>query len=167
MLNVGKITTAITKRSAVCAMLAALTLAATSCSDAPAVWKQTLTIDNYEWNCSQDLVYTIPISDTLSWFNLVFDLRNRGDYPYSNIYLFVTTEAPNGAFAVDTVHYRLFDDSGTEKGRTALSQFAENRFPFRSRIRFPVKGNYTIKIRHGMRNETLTGIASLSLRLEN
>lgn len=137
-----------------------------SCTDAAKVWEQTQSIRNCEWSADETLLYTMPVDDTLTRFDLLFDLRNRSDYPYSNLYLFVTSEAPNGAFSVDTVRYILFDETGGRKGGGTISRFAENRFPFRTRIRFPVKGDYTVKIRHGMRDEILKGIASVGVRLE-
>jgi gliding motility-associated lipoprotein GldH len=137
-----------------------------SCYEPDKVWEQTQLVDACEWSVGEGLLYTMPVSDTVSWFNLLLDVRNRTDYPYSNLYLFITTEAPNGGFSVDTVQYTLAGEDGKWKGRGGFSSFKENRLPFRSRIRFPVTGDYTIKIRHGMREDLLKGIASIGVRLE-
>jgi gliding motility-associated lipoprotein GldH len=138
-----------------------------SCDDSAKVWEQTQSVDNCKWNMEEILQYTMPVDDTVSWFNLLLDLRNRTDYSYSNIYLFVKTEAPNGAFSVDTLEYSLAYDTGEWTGRGGSSGFKENRFPFRTTVRFPVKGDYSINIRHGMRDTVLTGIATVGVRLEH
>ena len=137
-----------------------------SCSEPDRVWEQMQFVGACEWSVDETLLYTMPVSDTASWFNLLLDVRNRTDYPYSNLYLFITTEAPHGGYSVDTVQYTLAGDDGKWKGRGGFSSFKENRFPFRSRVRFPVTGNYTVKIRHGMRDEILKGIAAVGVRLE-
>ncbi|MDR2563737.1 MAG: gliding motility lipoprotein GldH [Prevotellaceae bacterium] len=170
MLNIVRKTQKITesKRGGARLILAvALAMLASSCSDEARVWEQSQTVNNCEWRVDEALIFTMPVNDTLTWFDLLFDLRSRDDYPYSNLYLFVTTEAPNGAFSVDTVQYELFDESGGRKGGGgSISRFAEIRVPFRTKIRFPVKGNYMVKIKHGMRDDLLKGVASLGLRLE-
>lgn len=130
------------------------------------IWEQQVSVDNCVWSKYDTLSYNIPAPDTLGYYDILLNIRNRTDYPFSNIYLFVTAEAPNGAYSIDTINFVLAEENGKWIGK-GNSQYRDNRFLYRSKIRFPVQGDYLIKVRQGMRRDSLNGIANIGLELQH
>ncbi|MDR0385161.1 MAG: gliding motility lipoprotein GldH [Prevotellaceae bacterium] len=144
-----------------------ITLFLYSCTDKSSVWRQDTVIASCRWNKDSLLKFIIPAEDTVSWYSLSVSLRNRTDYSFQNLYLFLNIEAPNGNTYTDTLNFILAHDDGhwTGSGR-AYSKYRENVFPYREYIRFPEKGNYSVTLRHGMRKDNLEGIFSVGLALK-
>ena len=64
----------------------------------------------------------------------------------------------------DTIECMLADDYGAWHGAGIAIHHLS--VPLRSRYRFPHKGQYTLGIRQGMRDEQLNGIEAIGLRIE-
>ena len=120
------------------------------------------------WSKSEVLEFEVPVSDTVSVCAFMVNLRNRTDYAYKNLYLFVNVKAPDGREITDTLNYALAYDSGEWTGGGGVfSKYRENTFFYRNNIVFPMIGIYTVSFRHGMREERLNGISSVGLILKH
>ena len=109
--------------------------------------------------------FTFPVTDTINLTNVVFTIRTGSDYPFRNIYLFVTAVSPDGKINTDTLQYDLADEKGNWYGK-GLGDIHELSLPYRTNVYFPLKGIYKFKIRHGMRIGDLKGVYDLGLRIE-
>ncbi|MDR0692756.1 MAG: gliding motility lipoprotein GldH [Prevotellaceae bacterium] len=136
----------------------------TACT-APATFEQHVKLHNDQWLKDSAINITLPITDTLSAYALIVDLRNNNDYPFRNIHLFVEVVSPTGVTACDTVEYELSDVQGRWLGKRG-SYWIDHRLLYRPVVMFSDTGNYTFGIRHGMRADTLLGIGAVGLRLE-
>lgn len=136
----------------------------TACSG-PAVYDQQMDIEQYQWDVNALATFDVSISDTTSVHHVYINVRNTTDYPYSNLYLFVETAAPSGAFLRDTVEYFLIQNNGYWSGK-GFGTIRDNQFPYKRYIRFPEKGTYTFSIQQGMRTHSLEGMASIGIRVE-
>ena len=56
--------------------------------------------------------FNFTIADSTNSYACLIDLSHTGEYPFSNIYLFVDFEFPNGKNRLDTVHITLADRTG-------------------------------------------------------
>jgi gliding motility-associated lipoprotein GldH len=92
-------------------------------------------------------------------------VRNTGKYEYSNLYLFVTAHSPNGNLVRDTVEITLADERGKWLGRGAASVFTLF-YPYKTNIRFPMRGIYTFDIEQAMWIRDLGNISDIGLRIE-
>jgi gliding motility-associated lipoprotein GldH len=118
------------------------------------------------WNKDTSLKFNIPVEDTVSLFSLFINLRNKTDYSFQNLYLFLNIKSPNGNTTTDTLNFILAYDDGNWTGSGGLfAKYRENMFLYRKYIQFPEKGNYSVNIRHGMRKDDLEGISSIGLTL--
>ena len=63
--------------------------------DRGAVYDQSVTIPHEKWNVDSLAVFTMPVTDTISAYNLYIYLRNTNDYQFQNLYLFVDVIALN------------------------------------------------------------------------
>lgn len=118
-----------------------------------------------EWRKDSLARFEVPINDTLSIHSVYVTLRNDSSYPFSNVYLFVTTVAPSGAYVCDTMECILADDSGRWLGK-GFAKYWDSRFAMRKNVKFPEKGIYNFTIQQGMRQEELPGIHDVGIRVE-
>ena len=117
------------------------------------------------WAADQKAVFNFEIDDTLSAFNFYINIRNTTDYNYSNLYLFIRTDFPDGRFSIDTAEIFLADINGNWLG-DGFGEIKDNQRLFRKRGRFPMKGMYRITFEQAMREENLVGIEAVGIRIE-
>lgn len=120
-----------------------------------------------EWPQDSILVFGFDITDSTKIYNLSLNVRNDGRYPYSNLWLFISIMPPSGEELKDTIELALANPDGRWLG-SGLGDLYEKKYPYKQNIFFPRKGNYTIKVRQGMRteNEILKGIHDFGICLE-
>jgi gliding motility-associated lipoprotein GldH len=143
-------------------LLAGGLLLALSCKN-KAFYEQYQVVE-LEWGREKEYFFTYNITDNRRLYRVSIEVRNNRLYPYQNLWLFCSEEQPVGPVLCDTVECMLADDYGKWFGR-GISIF-HLAIPFRTRYRFPHKGQYTFCIRQGMRNTRLNGIEEIGLRIE-
>lgn len=117
------------------------------------------------WQISNIPEFSYNVSDSVSKTNVSFTIRTGSDYPFRNIFLFVTAISPDGKSITDTLEYELADEKGNWYGRGA-GDIHELTLPYRTNVFFPLKGTYVFRIQHGMRAGDLKGVYDLGLRIE-
>lgn len=140
-------------------------LAIMGACDSNLVFEQYQPITNRNWNKDSVLVFNIPITDTTSNHNLYISIRNDVDYPYSNLWLFINIEQPNGESLNDKFEITLADPSGKWLGE-GFGGLKTREVIFRSNVFFPVSGDYKISIEQGMRDDVLHGISDVGIRID-
>ncbi len=118
-----------------------------------------------EWKINQVYSSKFVVTDTIKPYNFYLNVRNGGDYPYSNLHIFVTTTFPNGKKAVDTVECPLADKSGRWIGK-GLGDLIDNRIMYHAHRTFPMKGEYKISLQHAMRDTIVPAILNLGISVE-
>ena len=118
------------------------------------------------WNASESAVFEWQIQDTLTEHDFFIDLRHDQTFPYSNVYLFVDFTFPNGKSLRDTVACTLADDRGRWLG-SGWGNLVDHRIGFKRKTSFPIAGDYSIQITHGMRLDPLPGMRDVGFRLES
>ena len=122
-------------------------------------------IDEKGWNKDSVVVFNVHLTHTVRKNNLYVNIRNKGNYPYSNIYLFLSIGAPDGSLLTDTVEFTLADPSGKWRG-SGIGGLHDNQIPYKSSVYFPHPGDYKFMIKHGMRDNVLQGIRDVGFRVE-
>lgn len=136
----------------------------TSC-DSLRVFEENQLIENGKWDDTVKKVFEVNMEDTTTLCNIFLNVRHRGDYGYSNLYLFITTMRPDGKMSVDTVECVLQNNEGNWLGN-GIGDLYENRLFFRTGVRFPVKGKYTFTFEQAMREKELLNITDVGMRVE-
>lgn len=129
------------------------------------VFEQYQPVDQRNWNKDSLLIFNIPITDTTSNHNLFVSVRNDVNYSYSNLWLFITIEQPDGERLDDKFEMTLADPSGKWLGK-GFGGIKTREVIFRSNVFFPVSGDYKISITQGMREDVLKGISDVGIRIE-
>lgn len=109
--------------------------------------------------------FDVLIDDTLSFNDVYINIRNSGDYKYSNIYLFMSTIYPNQKISVDTIECILANKEGKWLGK-GLGDIKDNQMLLKKNVRFHQSGIYTFEFKQAMRIDDLEGIKSIGIRIE-
>ncbi|PJA08744.1 MAG: gliding motility lipoprotein GldH [Flavobacteriales bacterium CG_4_10_14_0_2_um_filter_32_8] len=134
--------------------------------DTTKVYEEYQEIAGANWQKENSINFEFVAKDTLSPHNLYINIRNTGNYPYSNIYLFVTMEGPNGNLLKDTVNCILADNRGKWLGK-GVGDLWDLKMPYYGGFRFAQKGKYIVSFEQAMRVEDgLKGITDVGLRVE-
>ncbi len=129
------------------------------------VFQQQEAIPPDGWHYQDSIVFETMIDDTLALHSMFLDIRNTVDYRYSNLFIFLDIEFPEGRVLRDTIECMLADRQGNWTGK-GFGRIRTNRFMFRDDVWFPEQGVYTFRIYQGMREDYLNGIADVGIRIE-
>lgn len=133
--------------------------------DSNRVFEEYTAIPDQIWSASNIVKYEVDIQDTISPHNFYVNVRNTGAYKFSNLYVFLSIEFPDGKTSVDTVECPLADKTGKWLG-SGTGQMKDNQFLVKYNMRFPLSGTYKFGIEQAMREEDLKEISDVGLRLE-
>src|SRR3970040_2037020 len=123
--------------------------------------------------CHKDSVITfdLPILDSTKRYNFVINLRDNNNYQYSNLFLIVSMEKPNGYTKVDTLEYQMASPDGTLLG-DGFTDIKESKLFYKENVKF--RGKYKVHIKQAVRETAkipgvtlLEGITDVGLRIEN
>jgi len=133
--------------------------------DRKRVFENYHTLDEKGWNKDSVVVFNVELTDTVRNHNMYVNIRNKGTYAYSNLWLFLSIGSPDGKLRTDTVEFSLAEPSGRWKG-SGIGDLHDNQILYKSSVYFPHKGKYTFQIKHGMRDNVLEGVRDIGIRIE-
>jgi len=136
----------------------------TSCGN-EVVFSKYHTFENNEWFAKDKVTFDLEITDTKNLNNILFKIRHADAYPYSNIFLFVTTSYPDGKVMTDTMEIMLANNKGEWMGSGAGDIF-DFEVPVKKNVKFPLGGKYKFEFVQGMREDPLPFIMDLGLEIE-
>lgn len=150
-----------------------VTLIALSC-DSNRVFDEYESLPN-QWHKDSVITFKVTPPDTINNYNLFVNVRNTNDYKFSNLYLVVELDYPNGKTLKDTLEYRMAAPDGTFLG-SGFTDLKENKLWYKGYedpFVFNETGEYQIKIQHAMRKNgevygvfNLEGITDVGFRIE-
>jgi len=123
------------------------------------------TLESSGWDKDTIAKFSFAIDKNYLSYNLTLNVRNRGDYPYSNLWLFVDITAPDYTTIRDTIEYQLALPNGKWTGKGTGGLYS-NHLSFRENVFFPLNGKYTISVRHAMRLNPLIGVSDIGLEVK-
>ena len=147
-----------------CSFILLLIVSLASC-DRKRVFESYRELDEKGWHKDSVVVFNAQLTDTIKNHNLYVNIRNKGTYPYSNLWLFLTIQSPDGTSKTDTVEFTLAEPSGKWKG-SGIGGLHDNQIPYKSSVYFPHKGEYVFSLKQGMRDNVLPGIRDIGVRIE-
>jgi len=117
------------------------------------------------WSKDSTFTFDIPITDTTASYNVFVNIRNRGEYPYQNLWLFLSKTTPDKKLVNDTIECYLADQKGKWLGSSVGSLY---NMPvlYKQNTRFKTAGTYRYQIIQGMRDDLLVGINDIGMRVE-
>jgi gliding motility-associated lipoprotein GldH len=131
-----------------------------------AFYEENQSIPSGTWKQHDTLFYKVEVADSMHFYDFFLNVRNRTDYRYRNLYLFITTRFPGGGIARDTVECLLAAPDGKWFGK-GMGRIKDCRILFKKGVRFPHGGTYLIGIEQAMREKELKGICDIGIRIMN
>ena len=128
-------------------------------------FEENKVIENHEWDQNKPIVLVVPVNDTADIYNVYINIRNAGNYRFSNLYLFVNTILPGGQLQRDTLECILAAPDGRWLG-DGLGDISEHRILFKQNVTFPQPGEYRFELFQAMRVNPLPGIMDAGIRIE-
>jgi len=117
------------------------------------------------WFKDSVVVFNVPITDTAKIYHIFFHTRITGQYPKSNLFLFIDTDMPNNQSTRDTLECILAEPSGKWLGK-GFGSIWSNKIAYRTYIRFPYSGTYTFRITQAMRYDELPYVLDAGISIE-
>lgn len=120
------------------------------------------------WNKDSVLEFSFDIKDVHQPKDITFVIRNNGDYPYSNLFLFGKIMKDNQLLnaKTDTINYLLAYPNGEWIGK-GFGEVKEIEVLYKRNYRFSQKGKYKILLQHGMRQKNLRGIEDIGIKIQD
>ena len=124
------------------------------------------------WHRDSIVSYNLPTLDTTKSYNLFVNLRTNNKYPFSNLFLIVALEQPDGMTKVDTLEYQMAEPNGSMLGN-GFSDIKESKLYYKEKMKFK-QGKYRIQIKQAVRETgkvngltELPGITEVGFRIES
>lgn len=136
----------------------------TACSE-NFVFSAEQSVPAAEWKYADTLGFSIPIADTTKRYNLYLDIQHTASYAYQNIYLNVTTQYPSGKVVSELLPIDFADKTGHWFGDCDMDK-CELRVNIQRNAFFNEMGTHRIIFEQYLRENPLSGIQSLALRME-
>jgi gliding motility-associated lipoprotein GldH len=129
------------------------------------IFEQSRKMTGEKWHKDSVLTFYPVIEDTAKVMNLGFSLKHSGDYPYSNLWLFIDVESPSGTVQTDTMEYFLAEPDGQWIGKGS-DKSCTVYWLYKQGVKLARPGKYQFIIRQGMRKDELDGIQEFSIWIE-
>lgn len=129
------------------------------------VYSQYHTFKENEWYAKDKAVFDIDITNTQDLHNISLMVRHADAYPFSNLFLFVTTTYPDGKVLKDTMEIILATQKGEWQGSGAGDIF-DLTVPVKKNVRFVLPGKYQFSFEQGMRVDPLPLIMDFGFEIE-
>jgi len=146
------------------ACLVLVLLLLSSCSK-DVVFSQYHTFENKEWFAKDKVTFDMEMKDLNSLNDISVMIRHADSYPYSNLYLFLTTKYPDGKVTTDTLECILANGKGEWMGDGAGDIF-DITIPLKRNTRFPLAGKYSFTFEQAMRTDPLPMIMDFGFEVK-
>jgi gliding motility-associated lipoprotein GldH len=147
-----------------CILVVLICLLIVSCTSKD-VYFQYKTIALKGWNKDSLYSFDINIKDTSAFYNVYVNVRNKGEYQYQNLWIFLNKTSPDSIQTKDSIECYLADQRGKWLG-TGIGSIMEMSILYQQNVRFRTSGKYIFKIAQGMRDSILVGINDVGMRVE-
>ncbi|WP_395055930.1 gliding motility lipoprotein GldH [Flavobacterium sp.] len=129
------------------------------------------------WGKNSIVNFTFDQEASKKPYNLFINIRDNDDYEFSNLFLIVKLEQPDGLIKVDTLEYQMAYPDGNMQGEllgNGFSDIKESKLWYKENMTFPKKGKYKLSIQQAVRQtgkvkgvEKLEGITEIGFRIES
>ncbi len=142
-------------------------IAFVSC-DSSRLFEENKDLDNNQWLQQDTIAFTFTIRDIGKEYNLLCNIRNTSDYPYSRLFLnYALRDSTGTPLSGELKSLYLFDSkTGKPFGNSGIGDVFDNRLMLLENYRFKYNGRYTVSFDQQMRLDTLGGISAIGFRLE-
>lgn len=129
------------------------------------LYDESIVIPEAKWDNENIPYFNVSVDDTLTDYAFYLNIRHLENYRYSNLFVFMHTEFPNGNVTHDTIECVLAMPDGHWMGKGS-GTMRSAKVLLNPSLRFPLKGDYHFEIEQAMRDKELKGIADIGICFE-
>lgn len=129
------------------------------------VYSKYENFENNEWFAKNKVSFDVEMTDANSLHDISVMVRHADAYPYSNLFLFLTTKYPDGKITLDTLECILANPKGEWTGNGAGDIF-DITIPLKRSTRFPLVGKYNFTFEQAMRTDPLPLIMDFGFEIK-
>jgi gliding motility-associated lipoprotein GldH len=135
--------------------------------DSRRVFEENRELSQRYWRYEDAPVFDFQIEDSLSGYNLYFNVRNSLDYPWTRINVTYTLmDSAGQSLAQKLVFHDLFDATGRPYGQSGIGDLYDHQFLLLEKFRFSHPGTYSLRLTQFSREDTLKGVMAVGVRVE-
>lgn len=136
-----------------------------SACDKQTVYHSFQSLPTEGWLREDTLSFDVKVTDSLTYYKLSLEVRNRSNYPYQNLPLSICyTTADSIPSPTDTIQLILADKEGIWKG-DGWGGLYQTAVPAGS-VRIGKPGTYLFKMAYTLPDERLQGINDIGIKLK-
>lgn len=145
-------------------VLILMILAFASCKKTSTVYSKYYYFEKEEWSSKDTAKFRVDIIDTISLCDVNLKIRHGELYPYSNLYVFLTTVYPDKSQKTDTIECILANSKGEWYG-SGLGDMYDITLPIKKNVRFAKSGVYQFYFVQAMRQDPLPNISEFGFEI--
>lgn len=126
-----------------------------------AVFNKTVAISNRSWKDNFHPTFKVQITDTLSNHDFILTVRTTVDYPYANLWLYLTINGPMGKSSRFPLEIVTADPTGKWTGDKSGSLVSFSKLFIHDK--FPKKGTYTLSFEQATTQKSLPEVVDVTL----
>ena len=129
------------------------------------VFEKHISIEKSSWKNSDKIKLEVDVQDTSATYNVYINVRHSTIYPYSNLWVMITTTSPDGNLQKQRVEINLANEEGAWHGE-GMGDVWDLKYLAQQNAIFNKKGTYSFEFEQIMRQDPLPGIMAMGLRVE-
>lgn len=129
------------------------------------IYERDIEVPGNSWYYNFHPSFSVTIADTSVRYNIYVILRHTNAYRYSNIWLLISSRGPGEAARTQRVELPLADREGNWLG-TGMDDIFFHRIMIHQDFRFPRPGTYGYSLEQNMRQNPLSQVLSVGIRVE-
>ena len=134
-----------------------------SCGEQP-FYEKSYSFQGREWKQDVKPVYEVDFTDVSQEYDFTLSLRTSTDYKYSNLWVFMKTETPDGTTSREPFEVVITNPDGSWVGEKSGSIVTTPLY-FRRR-KLPSRGTYKFTLEQGITASVIDEVHDLSLRID-
>lgn len=117
-----------------------------------------------KWNQRVKPSFTVDIQDTSKVYNFIFTLRTTTEFKYSNLWIYLNTETPDGQKVREPYEIKITDPNGAWIGKKT-GTIVENTICFNNK-KMPLSGKYIFVLEQGITDSLIDEVIDIGLIVE-
>ncbi|SHF22143.1 gliding motility lipoprotein GldH [Dysgonomonas macrotermitis] len=142
-----------------------MSLICLSCNQREAYY-QFIELPDVKWSRFDTITFEVDSAAVIPGipYDVNLEIVNTADYEYQNIWLYTKDNFSKRDFIAYEIEYALVDDKGNWHG-SGFGSIYQVSVVYKRKLIFDAKRNYTLKIVQGMRDEPLSGIEKIGVKI--
>jgi len=126
-------------------------------------YAEAKSVANQQWKQGDKIIFKVPIEDTSRIYDVILTVRTTADYPYSNLWMYLTVDGPLGKSQRFPMQIVTADPQGKWMGDKSGSTVAFSKVI--THDRFPKKGKYKFIFEQAATEKVLPEVMDLTVEL--